>query len=144
MAGLLPSMRDLRGVISGMSRQLGSGTDSWPADRPLFAPGAIVRSDGLPVDETLAELREAMNRDPGNRVHCHAVHERIASLSDLTPRLYDACAGSASSIMNWFPAVADAVSKSGAEVLLPATSLWRLPHELAQYTRLEYTETNAV
>lgn len=112
-----------------------------------FVPGQLLRTDGLPVDDTLAALRkqsvsESIAADQLRQIH--AIHERSSSMSDITPDLYQAFSANAASIMNWFPALAQAVHETGSALKLPATSIWRMPHELAQYLRLEYTDTTGV
>lgn len=160
MAGIrghLPTVNEMR---TSMRQMLSSAAgqhqlDTFPADRPMFAPGHLLRTDGLPVDQTLAGLRRRAEKlAPGSdeAVQNHALHERIVSVSDLTPALYEALAASDSSIMNWFPALAQAVNAAssddsgdtGLDLSLPATSIWRMPIELAQFARLPYEQTNAV
>lgn len=146
MSGLLPSRHDLKNMIAGAIGPADALIEKLRrADAPMFAPGYLLRSDGLPVDETLAGLRERA-LDPKTsqtaRQQLHALHQRTASVSDLTENLYAAMAAEHNSIMSWFPALASAVHDADTSFELPATSIWRAPIEIAQYLRLSYEQTN--
>lgn len=146
MSGLLPSRQDLKKVLANAIGPADALLEKLrAANAPMFAPGYLLRSDGLPVDKTLAGLRErALNpaTTPATRHQCHAVHQRTASISDATEDLYAAMSAEHNSIMAWFPALADAVALGTTSFELPATSIWRAPIEIAQYLRLPYEQTN--
>ena len=148
MSGHLPALAGLKNLI-GKADGMADGMAGELAQRGLamFAPGYIVRSDGLPVDETLADLRRAFDEkvragDAPAAQQIYALASRTASISDLTEDLYARFAANPASIANWFPALEQAVTESGSSFRLPATSIMRLSPELAQYLRLEYTGTN--
>lgn len=146
-------------------------TEPVPAHTVQFAPGKIMRTDGLPVDETLdavAEMFHATSTDVETESHVesqdvaaqyaqrrqlHGLFHRTASISDLTDSLYNRFAHNPNSMAHWLPAVVAAnsanttndnsTSNSAAHApfLIPETTIWRLPHELAQYLRIEYPNT---
>lgn len=147
MTGHLPALPDLKNlgrlVSGGLAEKLAT------AGRLMFTPGHLVRSDGLDPDPVLADLRTRHRQavaagDAAAAQQAHALHSRLASISELTPDLYADFAANPASIGNWLPALADAVTASGSHLQIPPTSVVRLPAELAQYLRLEYTTTNAV
>lgn len=147
MTGHLPALPDLKNlgrmISGGLAEKLAA------AGRLMFAPGHLVRSDGLDPDPVLADLRtrhaEAVAAgDTAVAQQVYALHSRLASISELTSDLYQALAANPASIGNWLPALTQAVTTSGSHFLIPPTSVVRLPIELAQYLRLEYTTTNQV
>lgn len=122
-------------------------TPSFPANAPMFYPGHIKRSDGLPVDKTLDNIYRMYiaddydhDADPNS---LHGLFHRTASISDLEPRLYHHCTENPNSIATWLPPVIKAHAAADDPVLkIPATRIMRLDTELAQYLRLEFTDTN--
>ena len=83
----MPNRDDRRKPLKALTSMLNPTVSSVELDPSFvqFAPGASCRTDGLPVDETLAGLRQAFEEtdDPGLREHLHALHSRTASISDL-------------------------------------------------------------
>ena len=119
----------------------------FPDNKPMFYPGFVKRSDGLPVDSTMSQLHRRYSEedydqknDPDN---IHALFHRIASTSDLEPMLYNQCVNNPTSMGNWFKPLVKAHAELDKPVLkLPKTRIMRLDHELAQAMRLEYHEIN--
>lgn len=124
-------------------------TDPVPADLVQFAPGKLMRTDGLPVDDTLNEISEmfyaadpASASDQYMRKQLHGVFHRTASVSDLTEDLYQRFAHNPNSMAHWLPKIVAANSTTSHEAfLIPETTIWRLPIELAQYIRIQYQDT---
>lgn len=147
MSGHLPALSELKSLLGNAADGLAGALHR--RGLPMFAPGMIVRSEGLPVDETLAALRDRFDSEIAageiqQATSTHGLASRIASISELTEDLYNRFAANPASIANWFPALARAVDASDSTMRLPATSIVRLPIEIAQYLRLDYTETNQV
>ena len=122
-------------------------TPEFPDNKPMFYPGFIKRSDGLPVDATLADLHYLYSKEDYDRVgdpdNIHALYHRTASASDLEPRLYEQCVNNPTSMGNWFaPLVRAHAELDNPALKLPKTRIMRLDHELAQAMRLEYHEIN--
>lgn len=122
-------------------------TPEFPDNKPMFYPGFIKRSDGLPVDATLADLHYLYSKEDYDRVgdpdNIHALYHRTASASDLEPRLYEQCVNNPTSMGNWFaPLVRAHAQLDKPTLLLPKTRIMRLDQELAQTLRLEYHEIN--
>ena len=122
-------------------------TPEFPDNKPMFYPGFIKRSDGLPVDATLADLHYLYSKEDYDRVgdpdNIHALYHRTASASDLEPRLYNQCVNNPTSMGNWFaPLVRAHAELDNPALKLPKTRIMRLDQELAQAMRLEYHEIN--
>lgn len=131
-------------------------TDPVPADLVQFAPGKLMRTDGLPVDKTLNDISQMFySTDPASvsdqfmRRQFHGLFHRTASVSDLTEDLYERFALNPNSMAHWLPKVVAANSATPpaadtaapAPFLIPETTIWRLPIELAQYIRIQYQDT---
>lgn len=113
---------------------------TYPANKPMFYPGYIKRTDGLDVDNTLAQL---VAHYADNPEHIHGTFHRLASISDLEPELYSHCTNNPTSIGNWLPPLIKAHNTVHTPTLhIPATTTLRLDHELSQYLRVEFADTN--
>ena len=106
-----------------------------------------MRTDGLPVDETLNNISQMFYAtDPASvsdqymRKQFHGLFHRTASVSDLTEDLYERFAHNPNSMAHWLPKVV-AADNNAAPFLIPETTIWRLPIELAQYIRIRYEDT---
>ena len=124
-------------------------------DQSLIVAGSIARSDSLPVDKTLNDLRHqyarflfadamtgfkpATGKSPKDQID--ALYERTMSVSDLTENLYDRLNHNPNNFSYWFPALKAATDKQ-LFFKVPETKFWTLPIELSQFMRLEYSETN--
>lgn len=124
------------------------GEDQIPDTFVQFAPGAICRTDGLPVDQTLGNVAEQRRKalahgDFAGAENLYGLFSRMASVSDLTPALYDHFCANATSIANWYPALYQALASQGEKrkFCVPQTTIARLPVELAQFTRIEYASS---
>lgn len=122
-------------------------TPEFPDNKPMFYPGFIKRSDGLPVDNTMTDLHHRYSEDNYDHVNdpdnIHGLFHRIASTSDLEPRLYDQCINNPTSMGNWFaPLVRAHAELDNPTLKLPKTRIMRLDQELAQAMRLQYHEIN--
>ena len=85
----------------------------YPEGVVMFAPNAIRRTEGLPVDDTLGTLLHAVHtpstrETAAQRAHNHALFHRIASISEIEPQLYAHCARNPGSIANWLPPLINA------------------------------------
>lgn len=119
----------------------------YPEDKLMFAPGAAKRTDGLDVDGTLEAIAESFTaaRNESEAAYAHAIYHRTASISDATAATYNRFGYNPSSMAMWFPILVEAHAHCPETNLhLPKTRIIRLPHELAQFTRIEYQETNKV
>lgn len=114
----------------------------------MFAPGQYMRSDGIPVDETIMSLEDKINEakeseDFTNALKMSNLLSRIESVSDLTPMLYERFNMNLNSMGNWFPQL-----KKAADVIpffkVPDTKIMRLPLELSQFIRHEYMNVNEI
>lgn len=119
----------------------------FPDNKPMFYPGFIKRTDGLPVESTLSMLHQRYSEEGYDQVNdpdnIHGLFHRIASTSDLEPKLYDQCVNNLTSMGNWFkPLVKAHAQLDKPNLKLPKTRIMRLDHELAQAMRLEYHEIN--
>lgn len=112
-------------------------TFETPKFRRAIRPGFLARTDGLPVDETIADLEERAAADP----QFAGLLSRMLSVSDLSPKLYDRFRDNPNSLYNWLPAVEKALDVSKTTLKSPKTKTWRLPIELAQFIRMEYSDT---
>ena len=115
-------------------------TPTYPTNKPMFYPGYIKRTDGLDVDNTLIQLNANYATNPD---HIHGTFHRLASISDLEPTLYNHCTNNPTSIGNWLPPLIKAHRQTNNPALhIPTTRTVRLDHELAQYLRVEFSDTN--
>lgn len=130
-----------------------------PLDLVQFAPGKIMRTDGLDVDGTLAVFAAEFNKAETDtqRRQMHGLFHRTASVSDLTPALYERFSRNPNSMAYWLPKVVaanNAAAQANADTqantaghapfAIPETTIWRLPIELAQFIRIEYAQTNQI
>ena len=127
-------------------------TNPVPADLVQFAPGKLMRTDGLDVDKTLNDISQMFYAtdtdsisDQFMRRQYHGLFHRTASVSDLTEDLYKRFKLNPNSMAHWLPKVVAAnntvTSAAPAPFLIPETTIWRLPIELAQYIRIPYEDT---
>lgn len=127
-------------------------TNPVPADLVQFAPGKLMRTDGLDVDKTLNDISQMFYAtdtdsitDQYMRRQYHGLFHRTASVSDLTEDLYKRFKLNPNSMTHWLPKVVAAnntvTSAAPAPFLIPETTIWRLPIELAQYIRIPYEDT---
>ena len=127
-------------------------TNPVPADLVQFAPGKLMRTDGLDVDKTLNDISQmfyatdtASVSDQFMHKQYHGLFHRTASVSDLTEDLYKRFKLNPNSMAHWLPKVVAAnntvTSAAPAPFLIPETTIWRLPIELAQYIRIPYEDT---
>ena len=127
-------------------------TNPVPADLVQFAPGKLMRTDGLDVDKTLNDISQMFYAtdtdsisDQYMRRQYHGLFHRTASVSDLTENLYKRFKLNPNSMTHWLPKVVAAnnavTSAAPAPFLIPETTIWRLPIELAQYIRIPYEDT---
>lgn len=116
-----------------------------PKSLVQFAKGRLFRTDGLPIDDTIAALLERHRvGDADTREHIEGLLPRLMSVSDLTPQLYSQFANNPNSIANWFPALHASLTEAESVLQVPRTRILRLPIELAQFMRVEYPDTNDV
>ena len=129
-------------------------TNPVPADLVQFAPGKLMRTDGLDVDKTLNDISQMFYAtdtdsisDQFMRRQFHGLFHRTASVSDLTEDLYKRFKLNPNSMAHWLPKVVAAnstvTSAAPAPFLIPETTIWRLPIELAQYIRIPYEDTTS-
>ena len=127
-------------------------TNPVPADLVQFAPGKLMRTDGLPVDKTLNDISQMFYATDTDSItdqymhrQYHGLFHRTASVSDLTEDLYKRFKLNPNSMTHWLPKVVAAnntvTSAAPAPFLIPETTIWRLPIELAQYIRIPYEDT---
>ena len=124
----------------------------YPEERLMFAPGSVKRTDGFNVDKELGRLansfykHEGRNGSDDTARNIHGLYHRTASIADLEPGLYDKFGYNPTSMGLWFPLLVEAHASlgSGTGIHIPKTRVMRLPIELAQFTRVEYPETNSV
>ena len=122
-----------------------SGTPDNPAqhNRVMFAPNALSRTEGLPVDNTLAQVLRVYHQNPNDQTH--ALFHRTASISEIEPRIYQHFTDNPNSIANWLVPLVQAHAKLDQPLLrIPRTQVMRLDQPLAQFTRMEYHDTNEV
>lgn len=138
MAGYYPTKQELDLFVE-------ANKNAIVTTKPQFAPKFMTRSDKLNVDETIAMLdkKSAKCRNVAKKKQIDALKSRLMSVSDLTPKLYDTFDANPNALSNWFPAVEKAAAKQSF-FKIPETKVWTLPIELAQFIRLEYSQTNAV
>ena len=129
-------------------------TNPVPADLVQFAPGKLMRTDGLDVDKTLNDISQMFYATDTDSItdqymhrQYHGLFHRTASVSDLTEDLYARFKLNPNSMAHWLPKVVAANSAvtptSPAPFLIPETTIWRLPIELAQYIRIPYEDTTS-
>ena len=127
-------------------------TNPVPADLVQFAPGKLMRTDGLDVDKTLNDISQMFYATDTDSItdqymhrQYHGLFHRTASVSDLTEDLYKRFKLNPNSMTHWLPKVVAAnntvTSAAPAPFLIPETTIWRLPIELAQYIRIPYEDT---
>lgn len=130
-------------------------TIKYPEGVVMFAPNAIRRTEGLPVDATLGNLLTMAHapqaRDTAaQRGHIHGLFHRTASISEIEPQLYSHCANNPTSIANWLPPLIAAherhalIMGAPSALHIPRTQVMRLDEPLAQFTRVAYNETNQI
>lgn len=123
-------------------------TQHYPDGVVMFAPDALARTEGLPVDDTLANLLAVYHNNPAADIH--GLFHRTASMSEIEPRFYEHCANNPTSIANWLPPLIEAHAahayQTGAAspLRIPRTQVMRLDPALAQFTRVQYDETNEI
>ena len=133
MGDYYPSLEELKEITS----QKSSNALMTKAQQALqIKSGFIQRSDGMNVDETLEQI-ESRN---SNGLYSGLI-SRLKSVMDLSPNLYKEFADNPNSIGNWFPEIVEANGKASCPFEIPKTQIWKLPIELAQFIRLEYSET---
>ena len=129
-------------------------TNPVPADLVQFAPGKLMRTDGLDVDKTLNDISQMFYATDTDSItdqymhrQYHGLFHRTASVSDLTEDLYTRFKLNPNSMTHWLPKVVAAnntvTSAAPAPFLIPETTIWRLPIELAQYIRIPYEDTTS-
>ena len=129
-------------------------TNPVPADLVQFAPGKLMRTDGLDVDKTLNDISQMFYATDTDSIadqymhrQYHGLFHRTASVSDLTEDLYKRFKLNPNSMTHWLPKVVAAnntvTSAAPAPFLIPETTIWRLPIELAQYIRIPYEDTTS-
>lgn len=106
-------------------------------EKQLIVPGMLARSDQLDVDDTLSHLRKLQEKTQSEQIA--ALLERTMSVSDLTEDLYNRFNKNPNSMYFWFSALKNAASKN-TFFTIPETKIIRLPIELSQFMRLEYSE----
>ncbi|KRL07980.1 hypothetical protein [Liquorilactobacillus hordei] len=114
----------------------------------MFKPDSYMRTDGLPVDKTIANLEKNIveQSDPKEKAKLEALLERIESVSDLTENLYDRLNENPNTFSYWFPALLKSNRKCIRDghtfFKIPASSCITLPLPLSQFMRIEYQNTN--
>ena len=68
---------------------------------------------------------------------------RLASIADLTPKLYQRFQQNPDTMSYWYPALHTAWEKSNHFFKIPSTQIVTLPIELSQYMRLDYSTVSA-
>ena len=109
-----------------------------PALKEAIKPGFIARTDGIPVDDVVAQTEAMAKKNP----RYAGLLSRMLSVSDLSSKLYKRFSENPNSLYNWYPAVVKALATSKTELKSPATKTLRLPIELAQFIRIEYQDTS--
>lgn len=123
-------------------------TQRYPEGVVMFAPDALARTEGLPVDTTLANLLGVYHTKPATDIH--GLFHRTASVSEIEPRFYEHSANNPTSIANWMPPLIEAHAAHAAQtgaaspLRIPRTQVMRLDPALAQFTRVQYDETNEI
>lgn len=131
---------------------------TYPDNAVMFFDGAVARTEGLPVDATLANLLTTYEHAPAasrnplrvTKPALHAMFHRTASISEIEPRTYQHFANNPASIANWLPPLVRAHAAHGAArsnpsaLQIPRTQIMRLDESLAQFTRVQYHETNDI
>lgn len=140
----------------------GNAPDTQSNNTVMFADNAIARTDEFEVDEMLAHLLRQYHSTEQNSTEqdgaeqltteeqkqLHGLFHRIASISDIEPRLYEHCADNPNSIANWLPPLVRAhaehaeTTSTPNPLHIPRTQVMRLDKALAQFTRVEYADTN--
>lgn len=130
------------------------GLSKWISNSPaktftglMFKPGMLFKTDGASAEDIdgiikYHEERRDIAKSKEEYKYFDALMERGESLSDLTTNLYYRLDKNPESMSNWFPQLQDTYSKSNHFFKIPDTKIWTLPIELAQYIRIEYTDTN--
>lgn len=145
--GMFPTVAEVRLLEEEVRRLRG---DSDGQDLMQLVPGSLALSDGLHAmsAELFAGLDQQWEAAPAgseDRRNIHALKSRTMSVSDLDPdgQLYGHFANNPNSIANWLPSMCRAVDDAGpgAGFHIPETRVVRLPPELAQFIRLEYSVT---
>ncbi|WP_010078307.1 hypothetical protein [Liquorilactobacillus mali] len=119
-------------------------------DGVMFAPDKYMRTDGLPVDRSIADLEDVISKqtDPNEKKNLDALLQRMESVSDLTENLYARFNQNPNTFSNWFPQLAQAhklAEQNGNTFFkIPETKCFTLPMELSQFMRIEYQDTNDV
>ena len=117
--------------------------DPTQHNRVMFAPNALSRTEGLPVDNTLAHVLQTYHQNPNDQTH--ALFHRTASISEIEPRIYQYFADNPNSIANWLVPLVQAHAELDQPVLrIPRTQIMRLDEPLAQFTRMLYQDTNEI
>ena len=118
-------------------------TNPVPADLVQFAPGKLMRTDGLDVDKTLNDISQMFYATDTDSIsdqymhkQYHGLFHRTASVSDLTEDLYKRFKLNPNSMTHWLPKVVAAnnaaTSAAPAPFLIPETTIWRLPIEIGR------------
>lgn len=118
-----------KGEMAQLMRQF-----STPRIRQAIRPGYIARTDGFPVDDTIAGIE--------NRPGAEALLSRLLSVSDLTPAVYERFVATPANMSHWLEPLATANRAAGSPFDVPSTMVVRLPIELAQFIRIPYEETS--
>lgn len=114
----------------------------------MFTPTAYMRSDSMPVDETITQIEAQIASmesvgDTRGAAQAKALLSRLESVSDLTENLYDRFNKNLNSISNWFPQLSQAV-KANSFFKVPETKIVTLPLPLSQFMRHEYVNVNQI
>lgn len=110
-----------------------------------FAPGKYMRTDNIDpkkINAMLADQKHRRDTAKSQKEYDYwdGMYQWGQNVSDLNPKLYDTLRQLPESMSNWLPQLIEAAKDSKFKI--PATKVWTLPLELAQYLRLEYGDTN--
>lgn len=131
-----PSVQALQKAVATMGKK---------RTQSAIVPGMIARSDGFDVDEMIQNLEDSIQALPtssSDRIQIEHLLSRTISVSDLTGKLYTRFAANPNSMYNWFPPLMEALKHTKSGLLCPTTKIFRLPIELAQFIRLEYSDVS--
>lgn len=133
-----PSKKDLS-VFSEMLEKVGA---IKKRENSIF-PGFIARSDGFDVDKTSEELIKIASSKKGKeKENILALRSRLISVSDLSEKIYEEFKNNPNTMSNWFPVLQKVLDEETTFFKYPKTKILKLPIELAQFIRLEYSNVS--
>lgn len=142
------------GTVKSLNKELmlqisdGMKTHKPAVNQMMFAPGKYMRSDNMPVDNTIKELEEQIalatqNKDLSRKAQLEGLLSRTESVSDLTELLYERFNQNKNTMSFWFPSLKEVIKKQDF-FKVPETKCLTLPLELSQFIRHEYMNVNQI